>query len=69
MASCLAEPTDESAVRDAMPEGGMLTLLSAVSAALGPTGYWEGFTAKIWGHYDSFSPWRVGFKHLFARLG
>ncbi len=45
----------------------LLTLMLLVSVSLlvaGP-GYWQGFAAKIWQHNDSFSPWRVGFKHLF----
>ena len=42
-----------------------LVLLVSVSLLVAGPGYWQGFAAKIWQHNDSFSPWRVGFKHLF----
>lgn len=40
-------------------------LLVSVSLLVDGPGYWQGFAAKIWQHNDSFSPWRVEFKHLF----
>lgn len=39
-------------------------LLSASLLFVGPA-HWLEFANKIWQHNDSFSPWRVGFKHLF----
>lgn len=39
-------------------------LLTASILVMGP-GYVQQFAVKIWQHNDSFSPWRVGFKHLF----
>jgi hypothetical protein len=42
-----------------------LVVLLALSALLTAPGTWTGFADKIWQHHDSFSPWRVGFKHLF----
>ena len=39
-------------------------LLGASLLVLGPV-HWYEFADKIWQHNDSFSPWRVGFKHLF----
>ena len=42
-----------------------LGVLVTLSALVTPPGTWTGFAEKIWQHHDSFSPWRVGFKHLF----
>ena len=42
-----------------------LVLLLTLSAVAVVPGTWPGFADKIWQHHDSFSPWRVGFKHLF----
>lgn len=42
-----------------------LALLLAASLVVVGPGYMQQFAVKIWQHNDSFSPWRVGFKHLF----
>ncbi len=42
-----------------------LGLLLALSALVAAPGTWTEFADKIWQHHDSFSPWRVGFKHVF----
>jgi hypothetical protein len=42
-----------------------LALLVTTSIFVVGWGHCQEFVAKIWQHNNSFSPWRVGFKHLF----
>lgn len=42
-----------------------LVVLVVAAWAVWGSQVWLEFIAKIWEHNDSFSPWRVGLKHLF----
>jgi len=59
------EPPRRAQVRFAVAFVVVAVLLFALSLLVLGSGYWGEFTEKIWQHHDSFSPWRVGFKHLF----